>query len=100
MIFNYRAPAVPEDVEERLGKVKPTFGMDDAGVLDDPGRLKATWLGHACFLLELPATNGAPRGPRILFDPVFSHRCSPFQFAGPGRYTNAFREGPSSMSMI
>ena len=91
MIFNHtRAlPVVPDDIDERLRKVKPNFGMDDAGVLHDPGKMKATWLGHACFLLELPAPSGAHRGPRILFDPVFSHRCSPSQFAGPGRYTSA-----------
>lgn len=58
--------------------------------------IKATWLGHACFLVELPAPKDsktsediqAPaRGPRILFDPVFSHRCSPSQLIGPARYT-------------
>lgn len=43
---------------------------------------------HACFLVELPAPRGAVRGPRILFDPVFSHRCSPSQLVGPARYTS------------
>jgi len=58
--------------------------------------IKATWLGHACFLVELPAPRDSKtsqdietpaRGPRILFDPVFSHRCSPSQWIGPARYT-------------
>ncbi|KIO24143.1 hypothetical protein M407DRAFT_213261 [Tulasnella calospora MUT 4182] len=49
--------------------------------------MKATWLGHACFLLELPPPDGAARGARILFDPVFSHRCFPFTFIGPARHT-------------
>ncbi|KAJ1654625.1 Protein-lysine N-methyltransferase efm4 [Dispira simplex] len=40
--------------------------------------LQLTWLGHASFLLQ---TNGL----NILFDPVFSKRCSPFQFIGPAR---------------
>ncbi|KAI8354759.1 beta-lactamase superfamily domain-containing protein [Mortierella sp. GBAus27b] len=39
-----------------------------------------TWLGHACFLVQLEGVN-------ILFDPVFSDRCSPIQWAGPKRYT-------------
>lgn len=43
--------------------------------------LRATWLGHACYLIEFPS------GLRVLFDPVFSERCSPFQWVGPKRYT-------------
>ena len=43
--------------------------------------LRATWLGHACYFVEFPS------GARILFDPVFSERCSPFTWLGPKRYT-------------
>ena len=43
--------------------------------------LRTTWLGHACFYVEFPA------GFRVLFDPVFTDRCSPFSFMGPKRYT-------------
>ncbi|KAF2663689.1 Metallo-hydrolase/oxidoreductase [Microthyrium microscopicum] len=43
--------------------------------------LRATWLGHACFYVEFP------NGLRVLFDPVFEDRCSPFSFLGPKRYT-------------
>ncbi|GAB7362363.1 hypothetical protein MBLNU230_g2689t1 [Neophaeotheca triangularis] len=49
--------------------------------------LKVTWLGHASFLVEAPASPGASRGIRILFDPVFSERTSPVGFMGPKRYT-------------
>ncbi|ORY85333.1 beta-lactamase superfamily domain-domain-containing protein [Leucosporidium creatinivorum] len=52
--------------------------------------LKSTWLGHACFLVEWPTPEGAPagtRGARVLFDPVFSNRCSPSQYIGPARVT-------------
>ncbi|KAL7008026.1 Protein-lysine N-methyltransferase efm4 [Cystobasidiomycetes sp. EMM_F5] len=55
--------------------------------------IKATWLGHACFLVEFPtpssttSTAQQPRGLRVLFDPVFEHRCSPSQLVGPARYT-------------
>ncbi|KAG6040264.1 hypothetical protein E4U41_001101 [Claviceps citrina] len=45
------------------------------------GRLRATWLGHACYYVEFPS------GLRVLFDPVFEDRCSPVGFAGPKRYT-------------
>lgn len=31
---------------------------------------------HASFLLELPAPPAAKRGPRVLFDPVFSEHCA------------------------
>jgi N-acyl-phosphatidylethanolamine-hydrolysing phospholipase D len=45
------------------------------------GALRATWLGHACWLVEFPS------GLRVLFDPVFEHRCGPLGWLGPGRYT-------------
>ncbi|KAF9997754.1 hypothetical protein BGZ79_008545 [Entomortierella chlamydospora] len=44
------------------------------------GVVMTTWLGHACFLVQLEGVN-------ILFDPVFSERCSPSQWAGPKRIT-------------
>lgn len=42
---------------------------------------------HACWLVEFPKEEGAARGVRVLFDPVFSNRCSPSQLMGPARYT-------------
>jgi len=45
-------------------------------------RLRATWLGHACYYVEFPS------GLRVLFDPVFTDRCSPLSFMGPKRYTD------------
>ena len=47
----------------------------------DTPALRATWLGHACYFVEFPG------GLRVLFDPVFSCRCSPFSWLGPKRYT-------------
>ena len=41
--------------------------------------LRATWIGHATTLVEL-------EGRRVLFDPMFSERCSPVSFAGPKRF--------------
>ncbi|MFE6228291.1 MBL fold metallo-hydrolase [Streptomyces sp. NPDC057854] len=40
--------------------------------------LRITWLGHSSVLAEID-------GVRILFDPVWGERCSPFSFAGPRR---------------
>ncbi len=41
--------------------------------------LRATWIGHASVLIEID-------GSRVLTDPVWSHRCSPFSFIGPERF--------------
>ncbi|SPO02669.1 related to Zn-dependent hydrolase (beta-lactamase superfamily) [Cephalotrichum gorgonifer] len=44
-------------------------------------KLRATWLGHACYYVEFAS------GLRALFDPVFEDRCAPVSFMGPKRYT-------------
>ncbi|KAF1842590.1 Metallo-hydrolase/oxidoreductase, partial [Cucurbitaria berberidis CBS 394.84] len=44
-------------------------------------KLRATWLGHACYYIEYPS------GLRVLFDPVFEDCCSPVQMKGLKRYT-------------
>jgi L-ascorbate metabolism protein UlaG (beta-lactamase superfamily) len=41
--------------------------------------LRATWLGHSTVLLEVD-------GLRVLTDPVWGERASPFGFAGPRRF--------------
>ena len=77
-------PPKPDPNIESIIKLQtPTWGKDAK-----KEELKATWLGHACFLVELPTPSGAQRGPRILYDPVFSHRCSPSAYVGPPRYTS------------
>ncbi|MGY0020055.1 MBL fold metallo-hydrolase [Streptomyces sp. cg35] len=40
--------------------------------------LRITWMGHSSVLAEID-------GVRVLFDPVWGERCSPFPFAGPKR---------------
>ncbi|MFF3314612.1 MBL fold metallo-hydrolase [Streptomyces sp. NPDC003035] len=40
--------------------------------------LRLTWMGHSSVLAEID-------GHRVLFDPVWGDRCSPFAFAGPKR---------------
>ncbi|MFH8404154.1 MBL fold metallo-hydrolase [Streptomyces sp. NPDC018019] len=40
--------------------------------------LRLTWMGHSSVLAEID-------GHRVLFDPVWGERCSPFAWAGPRR---------------
>ncbi|GAU68992.1 hypothetical protein SSP35_10_00210 [Streptomyces sp. NBRC 110611] len=40
--------------------------------------LRLTWMGHASVLAEID-------GRRVLFDPVWGERCSPFTWVGPRR---------------
>ncbi|KAI0035175.1 N-acyl-phosphatidylethanolamine-hydrolyzing phospholipase D [Vararia minispora EC-137] len=77
--------SIPPDVKKRIPSQVPTWGS----ALENKSQAKATWLGHACYLLELPIPPGASRGMRIIFDPVLSYRCSPSQRIGPARYTDA-----------
>ncbi|MFR9674718.1 MBL fold metallo-hydrolase [Streptomyces sp. TR06-5] len=44
-----------------------------------PSGLRLTWLGHSTVLAEID-------GRRVLFDPVWGTRCSPFTFVGPRRF--------------
>lgn len=41
--------------------------------------MRITWFGHSSLLMEID-------GFRLLLDPVWSHRASPIQFAGPERF--------------
>ena len=63
---------------------EPTFKIpvvamsaQNLGATVAPG-LRAWWLGHASVLVEID-------GVRVLTDPMFSERASPFQFIGPAR---------------
>ncbi|KKA27348.1 hypothetical protein TD95_003211 [Thielaviopsis punctulata] len=68
----------PDTSPPTVPVVKPSFLPTRAS----PGaKLRATWLGHACYYVEFPS------GLRVLFDPVFEDRCSPLSFMGPKRYT-------------
>jgi len=75
---------IPKDIATQIPVQEPTWGADLPS-----NNVKATWLGHACYLIELPTPAGAARGPRILFDPVLLDRCAPTQWVGPKRFTPA-----------
>lgn len=85
-------PSHPKDPATLFPIRTPTWGRSsgDGGKFVEDSyfneKIKVTWLGHACFFVEFPARVG-DRGVRILFDPVFSDRCSPSQWIGPKRYT-------------
>ncbi|MDF5752213.1 MBL fold metallo-hydrolase [Spongiactinospora sp. TRM90649] len=64
-----RKPAVPVPV------VTQPPGASAAAA---PAGLHATWLGHATTLVEI-------EGRRVLFDPVWSDRCTPVPLVGPKR---------------
>ncbi|KAF8223407.1 N-acyl-phosphatidylethanolamine-hydrolyzing phospholipase D [Tricholoma matsutake] len=86
----WRFPSVNKETCTLIPFRKPTWGIGANDEEDTSEKIKATWLGHACFLLELPSrSDPGVRGVRILFDPVFSERCSPSQWLGPKRYTPA-----------
>ncbi|CAN8106239.1 unnamed protein product [Discula destructiva] len=59
----------------------PDFSFD----VQSGQRAKTTWLGHAGMLLQLPALKPGGVPIRIIFDPIFSQRASPSQYAGPIR---------------
>ncbi|KAF6805324.1 N-acyl-phosphatidylethanolamine-hydrolyzing phospholipase D [Colletotrichum sojae] len=67
----------PDTTPPTVSVVKPEF----LSTRNASQKLRATWLGHACYYVEFPS------GLRVLFDPVFEDRCSPFSFVGPKRYT-------------
>ena len=78
---NSQDPDFEVGIEEDVDWAPPTSSSS----------VKVSWLGHAGVLLQLPslgANDGAKtqRPLRILFDPIFSQRCSPLAFAGPSRY--------------
>lgn len=60
-------PKVPKNPDDIVRVRKPTWGADNSEKKKGEGvGMRATWLGHACFLLELK------HGARVLFNPVFS----------------------------
>lgn len=65
----YRTPAVPIAVQQRTA----------ADFSAPPDALTITWLGHSTLLVEID-------GRRVLIDPVWGDRVSPFTWAGPKRF--------------
>ncbi len=67
----------------RARRPRITIPVDDpratwATPPSSPG-LRITWLGHSTFVVEID-------GVRVLTDPIFGPRASPFSFVGPKRF--------------
>ncbi|EKM53668.1 uncharacterized protein PHACADRAFT_211339 [Phanerochaete carnosa HHB-10118-sp] len=75
-------PAVPKDLASLIPAHTPNWGAGHQAEA-----VKATWLGHACYLVEFPSSGEGVRGPRVLFDPALSHWCSPISRLGLARIT-------------
>ncbi|KAF2644752.1 putative Zn-dependent hydrolase/oxidoreductase family protein [Massarina eburnea CBS 473.64] len=67
----------PDIKEATIPIVKPTFLPSR-----ETKKLRATWLGHACYYVEFPS------GLRVLFDPVFEDCCSPINMKMLKRFTD------------
>lgn len=72
----------PDTKPPNVPVVKPEW-LPSRFTLQSADRIRATWLGHACYYVEFPS------GLRVLFDPVFEPCCSPWpaNYFGPRRYT-------------
>lgn len=81
---------VPENREGLAAIQTPDWG---AGA--KPEQIKATWIGHSSFLIEMPsspppeeaAPTGVDCGLCFLMDPVFCERMGPAQLVGPRRFS-------------
>ena len=75
---------IPTDRSQLVPVRKPNF-LPSA---DDAAKLKATWFGHASFLIETPCVQNtkAERGLRLLVDPVWSTKVGPYNKIGPTRF--------------
>ncbi|WVR06992.1 hypothetical protein IAU60_004030 [Kwoniella sp. DSM 27419] len=76
--------------EPPVDVVEPNWG--DGG----DGKERVTWLGHAGVLVQIPWKHGRQGTCGIIFDPIFSYRCSPTQYVGPARYLDP----PCSVAML
>jgi L-ascorbate metabolism protein UlaG (beta-lactamase superfamily) len=71
----YMTSKAPRTPPGALPMIDPINGWRDRSHTG----LRSTWLGHSTVLLELD-------GARILTDPVWSERASPFESLGPKRF--------------
>lgn len=69
---------VPDTSNANIPTINPTFLASRGG--DNGNTARATWLGHASYLVEFHS------GFRALFDPVFEDQ---YSFLGPKRFTPA-----------
>lgn len=71
----YASPAGKREPKNPL----PVQTINPAMFQQNPDDLRITWLGHSSMMIETV-------GYKILTDPVFSERASPFKWIGPKRF--------------
>lgn len=86
-----REKEAKKDADKMVRKGPMTWGVGEGH-----DKIKATWLGHASVLIELPAphTTGnktVPTGPLILFDPVLCKRITSKKHFGYRRIAGAYK---------
>ncbi|WWD17338.1 hypothetical protein CI109_101779 [Kwoniella shandongensis] len=82
--------------EPPVRTVEPKWGDGEQDGSGDGGE-RVTWLGHAGVLVQIPWKDEKREGMcGVLFDPIFSYRCSPSQYVGPARYVDP----PCTVSML
>lgn len=67
------------EVAAPTGEVPVVRGGEERFATPPGSGLRITWFGHSTTLIELD-------GVRLLTDPVFSERASPYSFVGPKRW--------------
>ena len=72
----------------RISEISPPSTMD---------KMKLTWVGHATTLLQVPCRQHGVF--TVLTDPIFSHKCSPFQFFRDSEFLGVPRRQPPSISL-
>ena len=70
-----RANLPPDPDPRRIPTARPDPAIPRAAA----GELRATWIGHSTFLVQIGGLN-------LLFDPQLSERASPVPWAGPKRF--------------
>jgi len=76
--LQFAGPAYPsdEDSVRMFPRVKPDWSQ----VMNSDDELSITWVGHSTCYVKMAG------GMRVLTDPVFSHRITPFPWFSPTRY--------------
>ncbi|KAI8865653.1 Metallo-hydrolase/oxidoreductase [Ramicandelaber brevisporus] len=85
--WNHSRSKVPSDPSKLVPVIEPDYEL--LRNPPHPDKLQLTWFGHATFLLQANGIN-------VLFDPIWSDRCSPSQHIGPKRY----RPPPCELSKL
>ncbi|WOO85592.1 N-acyl-phosphatidylethanolamine-hydrolyzing phospholipase D [Vanrija pseudolonga] len=65
---------------------EPPVRVEEARWQRSPRSPSITWLGHAGAFVQIPWADEREGAAGVLFDPIFSYRCSPSQLVGPARY--------------